>query len=901
MHKYAQRLFAAMLALALWLSLGAMAVFASDENAYIYQYPDENNKPYYQMSMYAYKNAPDDKEKYPTGIFRILNTRQDDQVSDAYCADSSIYDEYGSLYKLVSLADNTTTRTNENKLRAIIHHSYPFVSAEDMIGAMEADGVTLHQNEIPYYEMVLITAVQQTIYSYTNPETPIQVPFAGGVPRTIYDLYAGYIVDFENGYNDTAVQKAYTYLEQDIPAVIQWLKGLEEEAAPQEPACSVSAQITADHTGYTLTLSNLSAELGKAGDLRVSVSVNGVPVVDQQSVTPDDEGNIQIPLAGEPLTPQSTAVVTVEGTQTYEDAVAYVSRAEDGSQPFIGWQTVERTLRAQADNVPIPEPAVIEITPADITIYMGGEDGYDAVVDGSDEVVSTNSLPRPLFYLEGPSGVDVDKLTFSSTDEVPGSSGVYKQWVPQLAGQDRDGKALYYLNKVHEAQDEVRVQYSLGDDSFVSDQFDPSAVQDLYEDYTISIYAGAVSLDKVTATAQGDPIRYAVRSNTGTLRVRAVENGDHTPQTNPVYHVQTQAPATMASGTAAVVAPEGTKYTLNHTTVDAPAAGVGLLFDDIYDKDNGQDDRESALIAQTDAALGPVEEGWTRFHQAKYLDLVDTNNGNAWVKTVDQAVTVYWAYPEGTDANTQFQLLHFENLHRDNADNAYSGYDTDEILAVTPTAVQITNTEAGICFSVPSGGFSPFVLVWQVADPPEGGLAVSKKVEGTGGDTGRSWNFAVTLNDNSVNGTYGEMNFVNGTASFTLKSGESKTALGLPAGLSYNVTEAEANTDGYTTTSTGSSGTIVKDSTVAAAFVNHRDAPAAQEPTPAPAEEVKTTPTPAPAATPEPTPTPSGQPLPQTGDSSAVGLWGLLGSLALIALAVILLIKARKFGGHDHE
>lgn len=901
MHKYAQRLFAAMLALALWLSLGAMAVFASDENAYIYQYPDESNKPYYQMSMYAYKNAPDDEESHPTGIFRILNTRQDDQVSYAYCADSSLYDEYGSLYKLVSLADNGTTRTNENKLRAIIHHSYPFVSAEDMIGAMEADGVTLHRNEILYYEMVLITAVQQTIYSYTNPETPIQVPFAGGVPRTIYDLYAGYIVDFENGYNDTAVRNAYAYLVQDIPAVIQWLKELEEEAAPQEPACSVSAQITADYTGYTLTLSNLSTELSQAGDLRVSVSVNDLPVVDQQPATPDEDGNIQISLAGEQLSPQDTAVVTVEGTQTYEDAVAYVSRAEDGSQPFIGWQTVERTLRAQA-NVAIPEPAVIEITPADITIYMGGEDGYDAVVDGSDEVVSTNSLPRPLFYLEGPSGVDVDKLTFSSTDEVPGSSGVYKQWVPELAGHDRDGKALYYLNKVHEAQDEVRVQYSLGEDSFVSDQFDPSTVQDLYEDYTISIYAGAVSMDKVTATAQGDPIRYAVRSNTGTLRVRAVENGDHTPQTNPVYHVQTQAPATaMASGTAAVVAPEGTQYTLNHTTVAAPAAGVGLLFDDIYDKDNGQDDRENALIAQTDATLAPLEEGWTRFHQAKYLDLVDTNNGNAWVKTVDRAVTVYWAYPEGTDTNTKFQLLHFENLHRDSADNASSGYDTDEILAVTPTPVQITNTEAGIAFSVPSGGFSPFVLVWEVADPPEGGLTVSKKVDGTGGDTGRSWNFTVTLNDNSVSGTYGEMNFVNGVASFTLKSGESKTAFGLPAGLTYKVAEAEANKDGYVTTSTGSSGTIVKDSTVVAAFVNHRDTPAAQESTPAPAQEADTTSTPEPVATPKTTPTMNGQSLPQTGDSNAVVLWGLLGSLALIALAAVLLIKARNHGGHDPE
>ena len=38
--------------------------------------------------------------------------------------------------------------------------------------------------------------------------------------------------------------------------------------------------------------------------------------------------------------------------------------------------------------------------------------------------------------------------------------------------------------------------------------------------------------------------------------------------------------------------------------------------------------------------------------------------------------------------------------------------------------------------------------------------------------------------------------FKDGVATFTLKDGASKTATGLPAGTTYEVTEAEANQDG---------------------------------------------------------------------------------------------------------
>ena len=104
-----------------------------------------------------------------------------------------------------------------------------------------------------------------------------------------------------------------------------------------------------------------------------------------------------------------------------------------------------------------------------------------------------------------------------------------------------------------------------------------------------------------------------------------------------------------------------------------------------------------------------------------------------------------------------------------------------------------------------------------------GNLSVTKTVAGNNGDTSKAFNFTVTLGDTGINGTFGEMTFTDGVATFVLKHGESKTAVGLPAGITYTVTEAEADKDGYTTTAVNASGRIIKDDTAAAAFTNTRN------------------------------------------------------------------------------
>lgn len=104
-----------------------------------------------------------------------------------------------------------------------------------------------------------------------------------------------------------------------------------------------------------------------------------------------------------------------------------------------------------------------------------------------------------------------------------------------------------------------------------------------------------------------------------------------------------------------------------------------------------------------------------------------------------------------------------------------------------------------------------------------GNLTVSKIVTGNAGDKNKDFNFTVTLSDKTISGVYGDLEFTDGVATFTLKNGESKTATKLPAGIDYEVTETEENQDGYATSKKDDTGTITKDMKGMGVFINAKD------------------------------------------------------------------------------
>lgn len=155
---------------------------------------------------------------------------------------------------------------------------------------------------------------------------------------------------------------------------------------------------------------------------------------------------------------------------------------------------------------------------------------------------------------------------------------------------------------------------------------------------------------------------------------------------------------------------------------------------------------------------------------------------------------------------------------------------------------------------------------------PTGNLIVSKDVNGNKGDTNKDFHFTVTLSDTSINGTYGDMTFKDGVATFTLKDNESLTATSLPTGISYKVTEQEANQDGYVTTSTNDKGYILNNQNIKVDFINTKEVePQSSNQTPLKNDH---------------------QSQPQTDDDSALMVYMSLGIMSgLSALGLILLKK----------
>lgn len=100
---------------------------------------------------------------------------------------------------------------------------------------------------------------------------------------------------------------------------------------------------------------------------------------------------------------------------------------------------------------------------------------------------------------------------------------------------------------------------------------------------------------------------------------------------------------------------------------------------------------------------------------------------------------------------------------------------------------------------------------------PYGGIIV--KCVNSGGNASDVFSYTVTLGDSSISGTYGDMYFSSGVASFTLMGGQQKEASALPAGTRYLVVQADK--DGYSTTSNFyRDGDIAAESTYVVPFTN---------------------------------------------------------------------------------
>lgn len=335
----------------------------------------------------------------------------------------------------------------------------------------------------------------------------------------------------------------------------------------------------------------------------------------------------------------------------------------------------------------------ITIGPANIIAYIGGS-SYNGVVNEDGDIVSSNGFPEPGFVLSFPeelSNIDVQDLYLQYKE----SNDTTLKWKFVKYG---DGNHNVYRIEPADgtSQRDVRIEFINADDERVtSDSFDTKDY--LNQSLTIEIYGEGIEAGKVFFAYQGKD--YGITVQSATLTVRGT--------TSDVEYAKVLSDAErIDKGKPGLVANKETTYTINDSEVHVDdVSGISLLFDEIIN-DQGTD-RTDLLKARTDGELGT--NGNNRYYDFKYLDLVDQNNGNTWVKA-DQNITVYWPLPEGTNANTHFELLHFADAHRSlRNDQIQTAIQTGEVE--TMKIKQVTDTH--VVFEVGSGGFSPFALVWE--------------------------------------------------------------------------------------------------------------------------------------------------------------------------------------------
>lgn len=425
------------------------------------------------------------------------------------------------------------------------------------------------------------------------------------------------------------------------------------------------------------------------------------------------------------------------GTSLYTNNSATLypvdSNGTAGSQEEFAKPTVSYTVEE-----PVPE-GTIAIQPADITIYTGGN-SYESVVNGSGDKIgeTNNGLPTPGFYITLPpelnqwmiNNADSGDVTTVTVEKEDGTTA--EQQVVDLSGYltftYNDGsrttrvwelerydnqtgndsmaysKYIYRIKPaiVNNEEIPIRLQFTNGSEFMTTDNFTVN-LDGLYRTYDMTIYSGDLDQELVKAvlTVDGKENTFDAQVNSGELTIRGV-----TDQNTTTTDVVTETPSSTVDNITAQV-PAGTNFNINTSDLEvASENNVELLVDSIVP------DTNNTLY---NTAVNYFDE-ITRDHavQTNYLDLVDTSNGNAWV-TAENDVTIHWPVPEDAADDSEFYIVHYTGLDR-NDNNALDNYSPEDMELYSTDNDRLTVENGNITFTVAS--FSPFALFYTAEEDP---------------------------------------------------------------------------------------------------------------------------------------------------------------------------------------
>ena len=372
------------------------------------------------------------------------------------------------------------------------------------------------------------------------------------------------------------------------------------------------------------------------------------------------------------------------------------------------------------------EAYAVKIAPMNLTVYVGG-DGYHGVI-GQDGKFDKNDLPEIGFYITLPDDINamlggtdenpVDlsgKLQLTSDDD----NGTMRSWSLELYSDEskshvmENGRRVYIykLRQIDDGEETVpRVQFTRADGSVMTESKFQALLTDQFRNYKISVYQGLLDeqIYKATLTANGQTVTRPIKLGTGTLKVRG--NNDTTYraiENNKIPSVNPQEKDIMLVSTAQT----DTQYYINNSGISVPSSDdVKLMVDHSLD-----DALLSAYINRTSNTEGKYS------YQFRYLDLVDTSDGNTYVTMgAGQKMNLYWPVPSDAKSNSEFYIIHFKGIDRD------SDADVNNLLTTripeNLTCEKVTiDGQQFIKFTTDS--FSPFALLYEKATSSGGGYS----------------------------------------------------------------------------------------------------------------------------------------------------------------------------------
>ena len=405
------------------------------------------------------------------------------------------------------------------------------------------------------------------------------------------------------------------------------------------------------------------------------------------------------------------------------------TKADGAGAVFTAETDVTNNMTVYAQWKP-DEAYAVKIAPMNLTVYVGG-DGYHGVI-GDDGKFAANDLPEIGFYLTLPDDINArlggtdenpvnlsDKLRLTPDDD----NGTMRSWSLELYSDEskshvmENGRRVYIykLRQIDDGEETVpRVQFTRADGSVMTESKFQALLTDQFRNYKISVYQGLLDeqIYKATLTADGQTFTLPIKLGTGTLKVRG--NNDTTYraiENNTIPSVNPQEKDIMLVSTAQT----DTQYYINNSGINVPSSDdVKLMVDHSLD-----DALLSAYINRTYNTEGKYS------YQFRYLDLVDTSNGNTYVTMgAGQKMNLYWPVPSDAKSNSEFHIIHFKGIDRD------SDADVNELLTTRiPEELTCETVTIGgqkfVKFAVDS--FSPFALLYEkdtsTPTQPSGGEA----------------------------------------------------------------------------------------------------------------------------------------------------------------------------------